>query len=56
MVIMATELFEKKLENTLFLTEDIKDCLHLDKKEDMTWRLDQLPRLLQRTDAVHEEK
>ena len=32
---MATELFEKKLENTLFLTKDTKDCLHSDKKEDI---------------------
>ena len=37
---MATELFEKKLENTLFLTKDIKDCLHSDKKEDITEALD----------------
>ena len=45
---MATGLFVKKLENTLFLTEDIKDCLHWDKKEDITAALDRLTQLLQR--------
>ena len=52
---MATELFEKKVENTLFLTEDIKDCLHSDEKGDKTGALDRLTRLLQRIDAVREE-
>ena len=39
---MATELFEKKLENTLSLTEGIKDCLHSDEEEDITGALDRL--------------
>ena len=52
---MAAELFEKKLENILFLTEDIKDCLHSDEKEDITGALDRLTRLLQRIDAEREK-
>ena len=40
MVCLTTELFDKKLENTLFLTENIKDCLHSDEKEDITGALD----------------
>ena len=52
---MATELFEKKLENALFLTEDIMDCLHSDEKEHITGTLDRLTGLLQRNDAVLEE-
>ena len=52
---MSTELFEKKLESTLFLTEGIKDCLHSDKKEDFTRALHQLTGLIQRNDVVCEE-
>ena len=52
---MATELFEKKLENTLSLAEDIKDCLHSNEKEDVTGSLDRLTGLLQRIDVVREE-
>ena len=52
---MAAELFAKKLENILFLTEDIKDCLHSDEKEDITGALDRFTRLLQRIDAEREK-
>ena len=52
---MAAELFEKKLENTLFLTEDIKYCLHSDEKKDITGALDRLTRLLQRIGAEREK-
>ena len=52
---MAAELFQKKLENTLFLTEGIKDCLHSNEKEDITGALDRLTGLLQKIDAVREE-
>ena len=52
---MAAELFEKKLENTLFLTEDIKYCLHSDEKKDITGVLDRLTRLLQRIGAEREK-
>ena len=37
---MAAELFKKRLEKILFLTENIKDCLHTDEKEDITGALD----------------
>ena len=43
------------LENTLFLTENIKDCLHSDKKGDIILALDRLTGLLPRIDAVLEE-
>ena len=52
---MVVELFEKKLENILFLTEDMKDCLYSDEKEDLTGALDQLTGLLQRIDAAREK-
>ena len=52
---MAAELLDKKLENILFLTEDIKDCLHSDEKEDITGALDQLTGLIQRIDAAREK-
>ena len=52
---MAAELLEKKQENILFLTEDIKNCLHSDEKEDITGALDQLTGLLQRIDAAREK-
>ena len=48
-------LFQKKLENTLFLTEDMKDCLHSDEKEDITGALDRLTGLLLRIDVVRVE-
>ena len=41
---MATELFEKKLENALFLTEDIMDCLHSNEKEHITGTLKSINR------------
>ena len=52
---MDAELFEKKQENILFLTENIKDCLHSDEKENITGVLDRLTGLLQRIDAAREE-
>ena len=52
---MAAELLEKKQENILFLTKDIKNCLHSDEKEDITGALDQLTGLLQRIDAAREK-
>ena len=52
---MAAELFKKRLEKILFLTENIKDCLHSDEKEDITGALDRLTRLLQKIDAAREE-
>ena len=52
---MDAELFEKKQENILFLTENIKDCLHSDEKENITVVLDRLTGLLQRIDAAREE-
>ena len=52
---MAAELLEKKQANILFLTEDIKNCLHSDEKEDITGALDQLTGLLQRIDAAREK-
>ena len=52
---MAGELLKKKQENILFLTEDIKDCLHSDEKEDITGALDQLTGLLQRIGAAREK-
>ena len=54
-VIMDAELFEKRLENTLFLTEDMKDHLHSDEKEDITGALDRLTGLPQRIDAAREK-
>ena len=52
---MATELIEKKLENALFLTEDIKNCLHSEEKEDITGALDGLTGLIQRINVLSEE-
>ena len=52
---MTTELIEKKLENALFLTEDIKNCLHSDKKEDITGASDGLTGLVQRINVLSEE-
>ena len=52
---MDAELFEKKQENILFLTENIKDCLHSDENENITGVLDRLTGLLQRIDAAREE-
>ena len=52
---MAAELFKKRLEKILFLTENIKDCLHSDEKEDITGALDQLTGLIQRIDAAREK-
>ena len=48
---MAIELFDKNLENMLFWTEDIQDCLSSDEKEDIAGALVQLTGTVQRIDA-----
>ena len=48
---MAIELFEKNLENMLFWTVDIQDCLTSDEKEDTAGALVQLTGMVQRIDA-----
>ena len=52
---MAAELFKKRLEKILFLTENIKDCLHSDEKEDITGALDRLTGLLQKIDTARKK-
>ena len=54
-VMMATELFQVILENTLSLNEGVKDSLHLREKENITGALDRLTGPLQRIDEVREE-
>ena len=52
---MDTEIFQKKLKESLFVMEDKRNCLHSDEQEEIANGLDRLNNLIKRSETAREE-
>ena len=52
---MDTEAYEKKLKKVLFITNDIRDCLYSDEKEEIINGLERINDQIKRLDIAREE-